>query len=482
MSVVTLFRRRWDEFLQVVVSLLVLLGAARLLVSAGSIGWKNGVLFAIADALATILPGNVDVPVALLTGVVAGWFLLFALDVTKRVQTLALIVVAAVVAVWLRRLEHVVDASGREPGYFLAAMVFTVAITAVTTERLRTSPDADAVGRNSVLRMVRLLQFPGASRGLFALLSALIVVVTVQYPWMPRTPEDPSVLLVGVSGLVAIVALGSFVQYRSRANVVALTPAGPLGTAAEVYAFAGLYYVAKRDYNGSPTDEASAHALEDAISRPDEWIERGFDEPVQFAYLPESLLRRTVEIHSVEHRLSALAESEIAALAAAGGLQDALARLRRGVKRGIRRLLPLSAVSDIRLASSAVEIVDMADIVLLIFPYPDEEPAGEHVERMAGLLDTFVNDVSLPAKLIVTHADRADIATDDVEFGSGDHRDRLLVELNELLTDPAEDQSAVARIQSDFTLFETVYPVADKPPHADEMKGYDRILDELDRR
>lgn len=478
MSALRTLRRRRDEFLQVVVSLVLLLAAARVLVSAGSAGWRNGALYTLADTLASVLPGNVDVPVALFAGVVAGWFLLFALDVTKRVQTLVLLVVGAVVAVWLRQLEHVVDAVGREPLPFLVAALLTAALTALATDRLRASPRADGPNGGSLLRALRVLQFPGASRGLFVLLAVAVTVVTVQYPWMPRESGDPSVLLVFVSGAVAVLALGSFVQYRSRSDVVAVTPDGPVGTEAEVYAFAGLYYVAKRDYSGSPTDETSAYVLDNAIAHPGEWMDRGFDDPVQFAYLPRSLLRRAVEIHSVDYRLSALPAADVDALATGDGLSGLAARLGRGVRRGVGRLLPLSAVSDVRSADTAAEVLRAADTILLVFPFPEDD-APEHVERMARLLDALTIEASLRTKMVVTHADRVE-TDDDVAFGSASHRDELLVELDERLPDTPEGPSPVAQLQTDLDLFDAVYPVAGTPTQDEEMLGYDRLLDEID--
>ncbi len=479
MSALTTLRRRRDEFLQVVASLVLLLAAARVLVSAGSAGWRNGLLFAVADWLAGVLPGNVDVPVALFAGVVAGWFLLFALDVTKRIQTLVLLVVGAVVAVWLRQLEHVVDAVGREPLPFLVAFLLTATLTAFATDRLRASPRADGQGGGSLLGPLRVLQFPGASRGLFVALAAVVTVVAVQYPWMPRGSGDPSSALVALSGAVAVLALGSFVQYRSRADVVALTPDGPVGTAVEVYAFAGLYYVAKRDYSGSPTDETSARVLDSAIAHPEEWMDRGFDHPVQFAYLPRSLLRRAVEIHSVDYRLSALPAADVDALAARDGLPALTARLGRGARRGVGRLLPLSAASDVRSADTLVDVLQAADMILLVFPFPEDPPADEHVGRFAELLDTLVNEASLRAKLVVTHADRAGV-DDDVGFGTQSHRDQLLVELDERLPETWDGPSPIAQLQTDLDLFEAVYPVAGTPTQAEELLGYDRLLDEID--
>lgn len=479
MSALRTLRRRRGEFLQVVVSLFLLLVAARVLVSAGSAGWRNGALFTVADGLAGVLPGNVDVPVALFAGIVAGWFLLFALDVTKRVQTLVLLIVGAVVAVWLRELEHVVDAVGREPLPFFLAFLLTSAVTAFTTERLRVSPSADGPSGGSIVGSLRVLQFPAASRGLFVVLAVCITVVTIQYPWMPRAPGDPSSPVVFFGGVVAIVALGSFVQYRSRADVVAITPDGPVGTATEVYGFAGLYYVAKRDYSGSPTDDTSAHVLDNAIAYPEEWMDRGFDEPVQFAYLPSSLLRRAVEIHSVEYRLSALPPTDADALATGDGLRALVTRFFGGVRRGIGRLLPLSAVSGVRSADTVLDVFQAADIVLLVFPFPEESPAEEHVPRMAELLDTLVNDASIQAKLVITRADRAE-TDEDLTFGSASHRDELLVELDGHLPEPPEGPSPVAQLQSDLALFDAVYPVAGTPTQAEKMLGYDRLLEEID--
>lgn len=467
-------RRRPGEVLQVVVSMVLLLAAARVLVRAGSVGWRHGTLFSLAAAF----PGNVDVPVALFAGVVAGWFLLFALDVTKRVQTGVLVVVLVLVALWLRARDHVVDAVGREPLAFLVAFLLTAALTAFGTDRLRASPRADGPGGGSLLGRLLVLQFPGASRGLFSLLAVLIAVVTVQYPWMPRESGDPSVPLVFVGGVVAVLALGSFVQYRSRADVVAVTPDGPVGTEAEVYAFAGLYYVAKRDYSGSPTDETSAYVLDNAIAHPEEWMDRGFDDPVQFAYLPRSLLRRAVEIHSVDYRLSALPAADVDALAPGDGPSGLATRLVRGVRRGVGRLLPLSAISDVRSADTAVEVLRAADTVLLVFPFPGEA-APEHVERMAELHDALTTEASLRTKMVITHADRAG-TDDEVAFGSASHRDELLVELDDRLPETADGPSPVAQLQTDLDRFDAVYPVAGIPTQDEEMQGYDRLLDEID--
>lgn len=469
MSVREFISRQREEILVVLAALAALVAATPVLVQAGSVGWRNGVLFAIADSIEGVLPGNVDVPVVLLAGVVVGWLVLFALDATKRVQTAAMVPAGAIVVIMLGDLDHVLDAIGREPLPFVLATVVSIVVTAVVSKRFR---GGSGLRRHGITG-ARLLQFPTAARGLFVVLTAVILIVAIQYPFMSRSEADPSPLIVAPSALIAIVALGTFVQYTARRDVVTIAPDGTGGIAAEAYTLTGLYELAKARFYGTPLDRTSDRSLERAIANPHGAIETGFDDPVRFAYLSKRLRRLIVEVNTADYRFSSLTAQRLARLSQTGLLDRGRFRMSRAAE----RLTPTALVRSVTSGDNVTRMVGTADLILLVVQYPEDENTAD-VERAFELLTELGENSVVDAKLIVTHADRAEV--DYEEFDSDDHRRMVLNRLEQLV--PAADghePTPVEEVRRDLLQFQKVYLLEWDLPHGERQEGFERVLRDI---
>lgn len=461
--------RRRDEILRIAVALALLLLTAPIVVRAGSVGWaEEGVLFTVADTVTVVLPGNLDVPVAVVAGVVAGWSVLFAIDVTKRIQTIILVPVVTLVLVVLDRQNNVVDAVGREPLWFLIVATVTAAGTAYTAKHVYVPRKYDTRPARARLRIVH---FPAASRGLFFVLSVAIAAITVEYPLVSHTTGDPATPVVLFSGITAILTLGVFVQVTSRTEVVPLT-SQQSGSEMELYIFGGLFARAL-DYRGHPVDSHSGDILYTAMDPPPN-REPSFWGRVGFRYLPPQLLRRSVEVNSANsYRLEQLMrdpdwpEYETT-------LSLRARRIPRAIVRRVTRLVPFSSTSKLDRVENVQGAVRSADVVLLAVPFPVDE-ADETLQSAAALLRTIERDTPARGLLILTHVDRSE----HYEFGAGDPNEvirPLIIELTERFPDDADDaETAWNKVKQSDT--DRVYPLAKGP--MGETCGFDRLLEEM---
>lgn len=482
------YERRY-EIGKVVLALGALLVTAPTLVRAGSIGWQNGVLFAVADGATGFLPGNVDVPVVIFAGIVAGWLLLFALDATKRIQVLALTPVLILVLVELGRLDHIVDAMAREPLYFLATFAVTIVVMLVATSNIylgaRFSP-------STFVQELRLVHFPAASRALFVVLTTVIVIVTVQYPFMDGADNGPSIPLVVASALVAIPSLAVFIQYRSQTDIVTLTPGGVVGNDAKCTLLEGLW-----DSTPSPpraSDGYSERTIDNI--RQEARQNPTFTDPVRFRYLPSSALRRIVEVNLVDHQISDLVH---AGLTGSEHQESTSARLRRKIQEltwAMWLLLPQTPANSIVAANDAVTAVRAADIVVIVVPFPAESDGADRyveIEQAAGLLRVIEEGTTedgnvrpelkgLNAKLVITHANRSEhddggnfdmqVCSQLLDALGGTITDEYQMRIDEQLR--MDQGSNVQHVAVHHVT--KVYPVAGDPP---EARGFDEILEDL---
>lgn len=485
--------RRKKELIQVLCALVVLLVTTVVLVQAGSVGWRNGVLFAVADATATVLPGNIDTPVALAAGTVVGLLILFAADTTKRVQTVVLTPVAGVVIFQLWQRNHVVDAVSRELPYFVVSTLLTITAVVFLTNRIHIGPEFRP---RSVVQELLLMHFPAASKVLFGIFTIVVVVVTTQYPFVTKSAGDPAFPVVLLSSLVAIPSLAVFVQYTSRTDVVTVTPHGSVGNDVKVCVLTGLWTVA-RQYHGRPADRHSERLLQNAVKLGGE--QPDFTGSVRFRYLPTRLLRRIVEIASTDYQLTQVAS--------AYGQETATKQSERfrvitapikTVKLAVLQLLPTVSHSRVSVADGALKTIELADTVLLSVPFPEEsEGASVHtdIERAAGLLreiksaDEIAEDIDV--RLIITHANRAEGDGTEYNFGLKTDREQILDKLSERVS--GEEQSLsddircpegtnannnIGYISAMYP--DSIYPVAGTSPFdTDSVRGFERILQEI---
>jgi hypothetical protein len=182
-------RRR--DILVFVFAFVGLVAAGLIQVSAGSALWeaKEGLIFSTMEMAATILPGNRDVPVSILTGTISGLLLLFLADCTKRLQLLAVIVVSIFIGVFLNVNDNVVSAVMSEPLFYLLPLILTAVILPIVTQiRVSGPPTVTDIDRR-----IQLLRFPAATTILYLILVSLVGLVTIQYPLI--RPETDSQLL-----------------------------------------------------------------------------------------------------------------------------------------------------------------------------------------------------------------------------------------------------------------------------------------------
>lgn len=469
MAVRELLRRQGGEALTVFMALVALVIAGPVLVRAGSVGWRNGVLFAAASFLNGFLPGNVDVPVVLLAGVIVAWLSLFVLDGTKRIQTLAMVPAAVIVAVTLGDLDHVIDAINRAPLPFILSFTITVIGTLVISSRFRAGPPL----RQHGITGVRLLQFPEAAHGLFLSLAVVITIVAGQYPFIPRSSDNPSVPVVFAAAAIAIIALGTFVQYRARRDVITLAPDGKDGTTADAYTLTGLYDIAKAGFYGTPLDRSSEKALERAIANPRGAIEAGFTGPIRFAYLSKRLRRLIVEINTSDYRFSSVTKADLGQLSGSG----VVSKLKYQASRIAATLVPQKLSGGSLIGDEVAESVILADQILIVIPYP-EGSTPESVKRAFELLVEIERQTPAGAKLVITHADRADIETD--EFSGGSHRRKVLNKLDsQLATDERHEGSVIETVRNDLQYFDSVHLLKWDLPHGQNRDGFERLLTEI---
>lgn len=462
------------ESVIIVATMLILLLAAQNLVQAGSVGWRNGLLFSVASTVEGFLPGNVDVPVAIFAGIVTGWLILFAVDATKRIQTLVLFVVGLVVVVLLGQQDHVIGAVGNELPYFFGAAGITIALTILSTTLLtdRLQLGSGFVIRNT-LQGLRLLHFPAASNSLFVTLILVIGVVTIQYPFMSRSSGDPAVPVVLLSGAVAIPSLALFINYESQTDVITFTPNS--SSELDAFFFGGLFSVAQREYHGRAVDRQSQNTLLEAkrASGPNPQLNHS----VRFKYLPKRLLRRIVQINSaVNYEISDVTDDDIEQLERrATSIPGILHQSARRILAFVYKVLPVSSGPP----RGVVDSLETADVVLFVveFPKPDEQTSTD-AEQAAELLNSIKFGDRLDAKLVIAHANRAETDGETYNFNERGGCHDVLLDLIERAPDErTAERSSLSDLEMDH--LESVYAVAGTPPFAD-ARGFTRLLDEID--
>jgi hypothetical protein len=466
--VVTALGERKRETLELGIALGVLLATAPTLVRAGSVGWEQGLLYAISSTLASVLPGNIDVPVVIIAGLISGWLVLFALDSTKRIQTLLLVPVVGLVFVFLGRFDHVVDAIERTVVPYAGAVVITVLGTGLTTYRLRLRK---TIRHQKPLDFVRLVQFPAATFWMYALMTAVILVVTLQYPFVVRTPPAPSPAVVVISGVLSIVSLGIFVKYTDEKDITFAVPEGATGRETLVYVFGGLYFVAKGKYSGTPLDEQSRDNLDSTINDPTEMMERGFDDVVGFRYLPDDILRRRVLLRSRNLTTGEIDLDVVEHLGDARGYKAVYYLWALGV-----RVLP-KPFRNVALKDDLISEWAQTDAILFVVPYPEEGDNG-HERSIRVLVDAarlLYRNTRVDVKVVVAHADRAKDSDDEtLDYDTSQGRDLILQRLRDELSDEAS-REAVQNLREESGLKVDIYPVSGMISPGG-LRGFDSIL------
>lgn len=221
--------------------------------------WSSrGIVFQLTDLLAVPFGGNRDVPVLVFVGAIAGWFLLFWVDATKRVQG-ALVFVVAVVAVgpYLQETRHILDAVGRTSWALAVGVVLGVG-SGLLSARL-----IGADRPTGLLERLQWLRYPGAAAAFRHATTAVVGLSLVDY--VLSGDGETGTPLVLIAGIVFVLSLSVFLQYGYERRVVAVSPSerGD-GTNYQPYVFGGLYELASDRYGAFSTGRGDVGGLTEA--------------------------------------------------------------------------------------------------------------------------------------------------------------------------------------------------------------------------
>lgn len=462
-----IWERKW-EILKVVTSLGVLLATAPVLVKVGSVGWEQGVVYSVAAAVDTVLPGNIDVPVVILAGVISAWLFLFALDSTKRIQTLLLIPVLGLVVRNLEESEHVVDAIGRSSGFYVGSFLVAGLVTGLLTRQFKL---AKKVRTYSLADLARAVQFPGAAYWLYGVVAVIILVQILQYPFLSRSEMDPSTALVVFSGLASLGALSVFVKYQDERDIVSIAPPGPTQNKTTVYTFGGLYYVAKNTYGGTPIDERSKDILEDTIVNPSEWMQKGFtDGRIQFRFFPTNILRRSVLLSTENLTAQDIETDKLVDIG-----EDRTDRIRYHLWEFGLGILPES-LREFIISQNVTTRLFQTDTVLLMVRFIEDGSVNGNSKQVLHVMSDLSGKTGTKLKLVITNTDKADQQIDqESDYTDEDYKHKIMREMKKNIGD---EKTADAIQQIRVGHIEDVHPVSGQIG-TNQLRGFDSLLEEL---
>lgn len=384
-------------------------------------------IFILADVLAIPFSGNRDVPVLVAVGLLCGWFLLFVLDGTKRVQAVLVSLAFAVsVGGYLQATGRILEAIGRTPIAFAFGLVLGVVSGTVYAELFGVKRPSDA-GLTETLAWV---QFPTAAEALRHSVTLFVLLGIGDYILIA-----PPFAAAGtaVAGFGLLISLSVFMSYDYQRNVVTLSPPDPDGRRKfQPYVFGGLYDRAKDDYHGfsirGGSDLVSAQVADSMRN-----LEL-FDQPVAFAFasgvysdresgierLGRRVLPRTATIESRGYTTPEL--PDITTDKTSHPLQGYAMLVGSGLRRHLVTLVPKVIRSRLpRAGLTIVDRFDAADTILLIGPTltdRDETPNG--LETFVQICRRYQNDPTTEVLLATTEAEEAvdveAISMDDEEL------------------------------------------------------------------
>ena len=379
--------------------------------------WTNRrLLYQLTTPLAAPFGGNRDVPVLALVGAIAGWFLLFWIDATKRVQGALLFVVAVVsVGPYLRETRRLLDAAGRT--FWALALGVAVGVgTGLLSARL-----IGADRPTGPVERLKWLRYPGAAAAFRHAATAVVGVAVLDYVLYPG--GETGTALVVVAGVVFVFSLSVFLQYGYERRVVAVSPPRGEGGGTEYqpYVLGGLYRLASERYGAFSTGRGDVGGLADArVTQHVEGLEP-FDDSVAFSFsstrlsspvggdgllarLVRFLLPRpvTVESDNLTTARIGVPDAPDRSGGAEGYLRYALGRLAYHaveiVPAAVRDALPEGG-------RKTIDRLDRADTVLLVAPTPSEDVAGtEWADSFAAICRRYADSPGTDVVLATVEA------------------------------------------------------------------------------
>lgn len=384
--------------------------------------WSSrGIVFQLTDLLAVPFGGNRDVPVLVFVGAIAGWFLLFWVDATKRVQG-ALVFVVAVVAVgpYLRETRHILDAVGRTSWALVLGLLLGVG-SGLLSARL-----IGADRPTGLLERLQWLRYPGAAAAFRHAATAVVGLAIVDYVLSPVGETGTPLVL--VSGVVFVLSLSVFLQYGYERRVVAVSPAEAEGPSYQPYVLGGLYDLASERYGAFSTGRGDVGGLTDArVSRSVGGLE-SFSDTVAFSFSSTRLrswpdsdtalarLKRfvlprpvTVESDGITTGRIGVPETPEESGTAAASLRYLLDRLRYHaveiVPAFVRDALP-------ERGRNTIDRLDQAGTVLLVGPTPAAEVDDEQwANSFAAICERYADNPGTDVVLATVEA--GPVAEDD---------------------------------------------------------------------
>lgn len=400
----------------VVVAAFVLLAMSTLvLLEALDVLWTNRrFIYLVTGPFAAPFGGNRDVPVLVFVGALSGWFVLFWIDATKRVQG-ALVFVAAVISVgpYLQRTQRILDAIGRTTWAFVVGVVVGV-VTGLLSVRLI---GGDRPG--GVLERLQWLRYPGAAAAFRHASTAIVGVVTVDY--VLYSGNGPSTPLVVLSSVVFVFSLSTFLRYGYDRQVVTLSPRPTASeTNYQAYALGGLYGLADDKYGAFSIGRGDVGGLLAARTAASVDGLPSFDSAVGFAVSSMRIrtsdspawLRKTVQFllpRPVTIESDALTTPRIGVPDNHDRETSATNYLRyliRSLKRHTVEIVPATVRDALpKRGQETINRLDRADTVLLVAPTPAEDRDDEEWARsFSAVCERYTNSPGTDVVLATTEA------------------------------------------------------------------------------
>lgn len=439
--------------------------------------WESEQLFfQVSDVFATPFGGNLDIPVLILIGILAGWLMLFCIDGTKRIQSLLVVTVsAASLGGFLTQTGRILEAISRTPSAFVVGIAIGIG-TGLLSVEMYGYKEYEA---KSLLEQLAWIQFPGAASA-FRHTIAVITILTVG----AFATQAPIVEVGGasLSGIVLLISLSVFMQYDYRRDIVALSPPDLNNDHRyHAYVFGGLFEVAHGDHHGFPIENkvkigaaknagsignlpffggvASFGVASGLHANPSNLFER----------LGSRLLPRTAKIETREYTTNRLPDLDDPSPEST--LEQLVKAATRGVRRHLITLLPASIRDQFpERGLTAMDRLHQADVVLLIGPsLTQDESPPEGISKFNRICRRFESDLNTELVVAATEADKL-MESLDVDLRL--YGDPL--EINNNVQIEARDNLGLERGKVSYF---DVYPVTRFTQHG--TQGFEKLLERL---
>lgn len=376
----------------------------------------NALSYNLVHAFMKLIGADIDVAVVFPVGVCLGWLGLFLFDSSKRIQAIILgITVIGFVFSLIRygRWATTVDWVKHIEVLFLGAGTGIVTGVAGTFSKrsVREFPVA-AAGLYSVVTLVTIISFFEAHLAYRSPIDA--------FPDVQKPPVDTPLLITdgliidGISMVLLVVVLATFVQYRDRKDVVLIAPTAR----SETIVLAGLFDSIRNRPEGHIIDSDVAMTLSDVVGT----IQSGYrPDPIQteevvLRFKRPGALSRWVEIAPDESRAKHLGTPPFERLRKRKrrGVSEVL---RRGAQRAVTAAIPFELSVFAADQRRLIERIDSADVVILVARTPDalDDETG-YIEAYREIDDIYANARS---KRIAIGALEAEAAFDNFQTDRG---------------------------------------------------------------